>query len=135
MEYVLLLLGFISGMLVKFVDLLEDDIKDSPKSLCIIFGLFYGILLAYMISSFADIAPLFLGTVIGVALTGKIDALGHYVGIGAMLAYLIYQGIPAISVPLLAIFSLGSLGDEIIQEYVVKRKIIRSKLINTLLGF
>jgi hypothetical protein len=124
----ILLTMFIVGILVKIVDMVEDDGLGLHKIINIIFGVVYGFFIALLINNVPLIAPLLLGTVIGVILSGRIDGHGHYFGIGSFVFFLFFLGVPEISIPFLLLFTLVCVFEEAINMLVDNNK-IKNKLI------
>ncbi len=77
-----IIIAFVSGVFTKLTDLVIDDGKKILfKHSDLLFGIIYGILVGYLISVSSIIAPLWIGVVFGVILAGKIDGVGHVVGV------------------------------------------------------
>ena len=102
---ILIILTFLTGLIVKYVDVLEDDRKNSSLSLKITLGMLYGILLFYTVRRFDVIASLWIGTVIGLILTGKIDSPGHYAGVGLFFVLLLLLGFSNVNFLLLILLA------------------------------
>lgn len=106
-------LGLIAGSLTK----LADDIADKNLPLNRLFavpsGLAYGLVMGYLMINDADAAVLFGGIVIGCLVTGKINNIGHYLGLSAILTVLFLNGIkiPPLVLPVAALAALDELKD------------------------
>jgi len=116
------LAAFFTGFLTKFVDLKYDNKLKINEIFILIAGFVYGFLIAFAISESWIIAPLWLGIVLGLIFTKKIDVLGHYIGIGSMIIFLIIFGIPQINIFLLTLFTLLCVAEEIINDKIDKIK-------------
>ncbi len=129
----LIVLTFLTGIIVKYVDVLEDNMRKSPLLLRITMGLFYGFLLYYTISRFSAVASLWIGAVIGLILAKKIDAPGHYAGVGLFLTLLVLFGFTNVNFVLLLLFAAVCVIEEILNDYSDKKRIgnkILSKIIS-----
>jgi ABC-type arginine transport system permease subunit len=124
--------AFLTGLFVKLVDLIEDDGLNVSKQLSIIFGLLYASFIAYVITISAEVAPLWLAVLLGVILSGKIDAKSHYYAIGFSLFLIFLLGVPEFNTLYFMIFIIVSILDEILSSLVDKR-IIKNKLLGDLL--
>ncbi len=114
-EYLLLVvLSLICGISVKYTDILEDSRKTKTINR-ILHGGIYGLLLFIIILLFPNVASLWVGTVIGLLLIGKIDGLGHYVGVGLFLLLVILQKFE-VSILLASIFVVVNVLEEIIHD-------------------
>jgi ABC-type uncharacterized transport system fused permease/ATPase subunit len=82
---ILVIAAMVTGVLVKFADIMEDHhhpIHPKLTSLIsIIFGIFYGVIIALFIFKWPIVIPLAIGTVAGLFFSRKFDAVGHYFGI------------------------------------------------------
>jgi hypothetical protein len=89
------ILSFISGVLVKTVDLSEEHGLKINKFAKYSFAIIYGLLLS-LLMDFIFLPEFFLGILIGVLISGKIDALSHKIAIVSfILGFIIFS--PAIS--------------------------------------
>jgi len=130
---ILIIFPLLAGLIVKYVDVLEDDRKNSSLSLKITLGMLYGILLFYTVRRFDVIASLWIGTVIGLILTGKIDSPGHYAGVGLFFVLLLLLGFSNVNFLLLILFALICIIEEILNDYYDKKRIknrLMSKIIS-----
>ena len=125
---VLILLSFLQGVIVKYVDQIEDLHLDKSKILRVVLGAFYGVIIFSVIYLFPFMAPLWLGTVLGLLLYGKIDALSHYVGVGVLFLLLIALGIPELSVILFILFTLVNFFEEFL-NYILDSGKIKNKIV------
>jgi hypothetical protein len=79
-------LSFLSGLLVKLTDDIEDKNLDIHRLYAIPSGLAYGFTMGYLMHIDIDASFIFGGITLGCLITGKIDSRGHYFGISAILA-------------------------------------------------
>lgn len=112
MSLFILIPGFLSGSLIK----LTDDIEDKNllhKLYAIPGGIAYGLLMGFLMISDTDLALLFGGIILGNLLMGKIDSMGHYFGLGAILVMLFLYGIKLslLVLPVAALAALDEMGD------------------------
>lgn len=110
----LLMLGFLSGSLIK----LTDDIEDRNlfyNLFAVPLGLAYGLIMGYLMLIDADASLLFGGIVLGCLITGKINSTGHYFGLGAILIVLFLYGVKLspLLLPIAALAALDELKDVI----------------------
>lgn len=110
----LLILSLLAGSLIK----LADDIADKKlfhNLFAIPLGIVYGLIMGYLMLIDADASLLFGGIVLGCLLTGKINNMGHYFGLGAILIVLFLDGIKLtpLVLPIAALAALDELKDVI----------------------
>jgi hypothetical protein len=106
-------LSFFSGILVKLVDNIEDEVK---KQKFLKYGKFpialaYGITIGFLISK-ADFSMLFLGALIAQLAAGKIDAPAHKLGFAAALLTPFAFGLPQFDFLPLIVFIAAAYIDE-----------------------
>ncbi len=89
----LLIPGFLAGSLVKLTDDIEDKNLPVNRIFALPFGIAYGLLMGYLMLVDADASLLFGGIVLGCLITGKINSMGHYLGLSAILAVVFLYGI------------------------------------------
>ncbi len=107
---ILFFLSFLAGSLVKLTDDIED--RNLKIRFCSIpTGLAYGFMMGYLMLIDIDASLLFGGITLGCLITGKIDSMGHYFGISAILAMVFLYGVK-LSPLVLLIVALAAL-DEI----------------------
>ncbi|RMF55739.1 hypothetical protein D6745_01245 [Candidatus Woesearchaeota archaeon] len=127
-----LITAFVTGALTKIVDLHHDNNLKLPYNLNMILGGFYGFLIALLISFVPEVAPLWIGGIIGVVALRKIDAEGHYVGLASTLFFVSLFGIPELNTFFLAAFTIFSCFDEFFAskqgESLVKNKHLKKIL-------
>ena len=128
--YALFIITFLTGIFIKLADEFEDSNITKSKILKILAGIIYGALLGYVIFAYPIIAPLWIGTIIGAILTGKIDALSHYVAMAVMLLIISFSGIMPISLIPLAVFAIVCTTEEMLHEYWITGKRIKNKVLN-----
>ena len=119
---ILYTITFITGIFVKVVDIIEDKKIKALKGLSYLFGVIYGSLIGFVIANFENIAPLWIGAIIGIALAKKIDAVPHILGIISALITILIFGIGNINYFLLLIFALASFTDEKVDLSLKKLK-------------
>lgn len=110
-EYIL---AFVSGILVKAVDWLEDDAKSRHPvkyALAISYGLFIGLIIGT-----ASFAIIFLSALMAQVFARKIDTAAHRLGFVVSIVSLLYFGFSSIDVPLFSFFLLLAFLDEV--DYV-----------------
>ena len=110
----LLILSLLAGSLIK----LADDIADKKlfhNLFAMPLGLAYGLIMGYLMLIDADASLLFGGIVLGCLITGKINNMGHYFGLGAILIVLFLYGIKLtpLVLPIAALAALDELKDVI----------------------
>jgi len=116
--------AFLIGLLVKAVDNIEDIFRKNNKKMFLIyfsalFGLIYGIGIAFFISFWPLTFTIAVGTLIGLIFSKKIDAKGHYFGfLGFIVGVLVFvpidyfYSIGVVEVILILIFVFANLLDE-----------------------
>lgn len=110
------------GVLTKLADLQVDEKKFFFKNAQYITGVAYGILGGLLLTLDARFAELFFGVLVGVIVTTKIDKLPHRLAVAFVVFTIALLGIPKVSFPLVAFFSLFAAGDEWLHEKTAKRK-------------
>ena len=110
----LLILSLLAGSLIK----LADDIADKKlfhNLFAMPLGIVYGLIMGHLMLIDADASLLFGGIVLGCLLTGKINNMGHYFGLGAILIVLFLYGIKLtpLVLPIAALAALDELKDVI----------------------
>jgi len=128
-ETILILLAFLTGVVVKYVDNIEDLKKKKPRWLKISLGALYGVLLFLVVYFYPFMAPLWVGTVLGMLIYGRIDALSHYIGIAVFLfLFLIFIGFQLNNLYLLGFFALVNMAEEYVNDLLDKGRIKNKKL-------
>ncbi|MBD3210928.1 hypothetical protein GF318_06130 [Candidatus Micrarchaeota archaeon] len=105
------ILAFFTGVLVKTVDWLDDDIK-SKHPIKFVLAALYGLGIGYLISN-ASFAMLFLGVLVAMVFARKIDTLAHRLGFLVASLSLLFFGLPEIVIYLFVYFLLLGFLDEI----------------------
>lgn len=82
------IIAFFTGLFVKIVDNLIDD-KGSYKIIQLFLGLIYGFFISIMCMFFIEVMPLWLGIMIGIFFSNKIDGFGHKVGFFSALFFIL----------------------------------------------
>lgn len=108
--------AFISGLLVKLVDWLEDDRKSKHPGKYVI-GLAYGILIGYIIGN-ASFSLIFLAALVAQVLARKIDTTAHRIGFAASVITALFFQLPAIDIYLFGYFLALAFLDEV--DYIGK---------------
>ena len=121
MDYIVLLVIFLAGILTKAVDVIVDDNKGN-KRIGYLLGIIYGILIGYILTTDVYLASLGIAVVISVILTSKIDHVQHALGIAAMLIVIAVIGMPQVHVVMLIIFLAGGISDEVLSDYSDRKK-------------
>lgn len=111
----ILLLTFIAGALVKFVDDLTDGRIKSDARVAYALALAYGVLLGTVLSLKSETITWGLAVVAAVLVYGKVNK-AHQLGVAAIIAALAFLGIPEIEFPLFAAFMLCAVLDEALNE-------------------
>jgi len=128
-----LIIALLIGFLTKFADM-EQGKKITKKSLTkIVAGIIYGYMIAFVVKNEPIVAPLFIATVIGVTISGKIDAIGHFFGISSFVFFMALYGMEKINMALLLLFLAVAFFDEMFNTYVVDRHKIKNKLLSNIM--
>jgi len=90
---IIFFLSFLAGSLVKLTDDIEDKNLSIHHLYAIPGGLAYGFTMGYLMLIDIDASFLFGGIILGCLITGKIDSIGHYLGISAILILVFLFGI------------------------------------------
>lgn len=110
------ILSFVSGALVKIVDIIDDEIKTRDPRLWTakwLIAIAYGIIIGYLISA-SSFSMLFLGALLAQVLARKIDTPAHILGFALALLAMLFFGIPAIEIIGLAAFFGLAVFDELV---------------------
>ena len=130
------ILGILAGFFTKAVDLAEDNKSGLNKYIVYLMGITYGLVLALTASNYSYIAPLVVGVVAAVVVAGKIDAGGHYFGIGSFLFFLLIFGRNPVAAVPAVIFFLAALLDEKVNDLFDSRRIrLRPKAFRMMLRY
>jgi hypothetical protein len=127
----IIILAFITGLVVKYSDYLEDVKKEKNKRKLVSLGLIYGILIFLMVYYFPVVAPIWIGTILGLIIFGKIDAVSHNVGvtIAITLSLAFAQGFLGL---LLVFFVVINILEELVNDYFDKNK-LKNKLLQKII--
>ena len=106
-------LVFFIGVVNRIADMIADDGLKLNRYLGYSLGITYGIIIAYVLTHYAVLAPLGLAIILSVMFTGKIDHKVHYFGIGTFILFMALWGIGAVDPVLIAVFVAAGLLDEI----------------------
>ena len=104
-------MAFITGILVKVVDWIEDETKHK-SALKYPLAIAYGVMIGYLISN-ASFSMIFLGALFAQAIAGKVDCKGHLLGFITAAVSLLYFGFPVIDFIPFVIFFVFALMDEL----------------------
>jgi hypothetical protein len=124
---------FVIGILTKVVDLIEDDSLKLFRYANLLFGASYGVLIGYAIVNYLTVSPLLLGTVLAMIIYGRIDAWGHYVGIAALILFLVTAWPWSTQILLLGLFIAVNLFEEFLNDLLDRghiKQIILRKIIS-----
>lgn len=103
-------LAFLSGILVKLVDDIEDK-KKGKNPLKWLFSIWYGLTIGYVISQ-SSFSMLFLGALLAQVIGGKIDKQSHLLGFLVAIVSALYFGLPLIEFLPFIIFLVAAYLDE-----------------------
>jgi len=148
MNYIIFLsLCLALGVIVKLTDLLEDNVKSMRKQhklisginttripFNIILGILYGTLMFFISYLFPVFTVVVLATVIAMLLFGKIDAPGHYAGVGIFLILYVLIGLANVNSLYLIIFIAANFAEEYINNEFVDNKRVKNKLLRRVLS-
>lgn len=151
MNYIIFLpLCLALGVIVKLTDLLEDNVKLMHKQhklfniisginatqipFNIILGGLYGTLMFFICYLFPVFTVVVLATVIAMLLFGKIDAPGHYAGVGIFLMLYILIGLANVNPLYLIIFIAANFAEEYINNEFVDKKRVKNELVRRVLS-
>lgn len=109
-------LALVSGVLVKLVDWLDDDVK-SKQPYKYGFALLYGLLIGYLIGN-ASFSLIFLAGLMAQIFARKVDTLAHKIGFVTSIVTALLFTLPSIDFILLGYFLLLGFLDEI--DYIGK---------------
>ncbi len=107
-------LAFLSGILVKSVDWL-DDVKKSKSPARFVLAIAYGLLLGYVIGT-SSFSAIFIAAIAGQILARKVDTAAHRLGVAIAALSLILFGFPTFDVWLFLVFLFLAFMDEM--DYV-----------------
>jgi len=131
----ILLAAFLTGFLSKLTDLIEEHGMKLSLWISRASGVIYGFLIAFVISVSPDLSALWIGNIIGLILTGKIDSLGHYLAMTSMLIGLLILGVAEINFMYLIIFGVIVVAEELINNKIVDAGKIKNKILNEVMEF
>ena len=123
---ILILVSFFTGISVKIVDLIEDEGLRLFKFDKYLFAIVYGILIGFVISNYDLVASLWIGTIFAMILAKKIDSKTHIIGLIFVVVYLFFFSIGNINLILLIIFLIIAFIDEIINDLVDNKPILKN---------
>ncbi len=125
----LLIAALLSGIAVKYADYLEDRKEKSNTFLRIMIGVLYGSLLYSCLHIFPQLKELWIGMIFGLIVTGKIDAVSHYIGVSLFFILLIWiKGLIVMNYWILFMFIGACILEENLNEYMDKGKIEKKTL-------
>ncbi|MFA5763913.1 MAG: hypothetical protein WC915_03795 [archaeon] len=123
----IIVLAFFTGLVVKTADYFEDTHKKQKNPVLILIGLVYGLLIFIMAYYFPIVAPIWLGTVLGLILFGKIDKISHRVATALAILLTLTFFLEAINI-LLLFFVFINIAEELVNDYFDKHKLKNIKL-------
>ncbi|MGH9752603.1 MAG: hypothetical protein ACREA2_07450 [Blastocatellia bacterium] len=132
MNYFLIAAALMAGFLTKFVDLEEHGLK-IKRLVIYLAGALYGFVIAYAMKLEPSVAPLVLGTILGVILTGKIDSKGHLSGITSFILFTAIWGIPKANFLYLLILLLTAIVEEFVNTWMLDNGKIKNKTLRAFL--
>ncbi|MFH1222695.1 MAG: hypothetical protein V1492_06460 [Candidatus Micrarchaeota archaeon] len=109
-NFIAFVLAFFAGLLVKWVDWLDDDEK-SKSPLKYVLALAYGLLIGYLIST-SSFGEAFLGALLAQVFARKVDTKAHMLGFAVAVLALPFFGFPPASLLFIAYFFLLAFMDE-----------------------
>lgn len=127
-----LLIAFFAGISVKLVDLAEDHGLKMNKVIKILFSIMYGLLIAYIISVVNILPELWIGILLGLLFAGKIDALGHYIGFGSAILFILMFGLPTVNPLIILLIAIICVLEEWVNDNIVDKKKVKGILLNFL---
>lgn len=104
-------LALVSGILVKTVDWLDDDVKSTQPYKYVI-ALLYGVLIGYLIGN-ASFSLIFLAGLMAQIFARKVDTLAHQLGFATSIVTALLFTVPPIDFLLLGYFLLLGFLDEV----------------------
>jgi len=110
-DYAIYAIAFVAGLLVKFVDWIEDE-KGGKQQIKYPLALIYGAAIGYLISAPA-ISELFLGALLAQIFARKIDTLAHMVGFLVAIVVAGTIGLPTQNLSFLFLFFALAVLDEL----------------------
>jgi hypothetical protein len=122
--------AIITGILVKIADILEDHEHKIEQKIILfsssILGIIYGTIIALFIFNWPTVIPLAIGTFVGLFLSRKFDAVGHYFGVimFVLLASHLYNTIgnlvefDLIFFMLILIFVIANILEEFVNDFL-----------------
>ena len=123
-----LFLAFVTGVLTKTTDIIEDNSKFSKfEKYSMLLGIIYGVLIFVTILIEPLLIPLVIGTIIGLILTKKIDGKGHVFGIIILFTFFLIYYLNTILFSInfllmIVVFVCANLLDEFFSDYSDKNK-------------
>ena len=123
----IIVLAFFTGLVVKTADYFEDTHKKQKPIILILIGLIYGLLIFIMTYYFPIVAPIWIGTVLGLILFGKIDKVSHRVATTLAILLTLTFFLDAINL-LLIFFVLINIAEELVNDHFDKHKLKNIRL-------
>lgn len=131
----LFIIAFLTGIFTKLADDFEDKKPVTHKGIRIFTGIIYGALIGYVIIKYPVVAPLWIAAVLGNLLFGRINALSHYAAMSALLFFIIFTGISAVNILLVALFTAVCIFEEWFHDIVSRKKLVKNKLLQQIVEF
>ncbi len=110
------------GILMKLTDHFGEEGRYENG---ILTGLLCGALVGHLISSHAPSTFILGGIIVGTLAAGKVDYIGHYMGLAAAFFVIIYSFTPPVELFPLVFVSAGSFLDEFLHPSQIKSKVAR----------
>ncbi|MBI3413138.1 MAG: hypothetical protein HY051_03595 [Candidatus Aenigmarchaeota archaeon] len=128
--------AFVTGIIVKLTDQMEDKNKksNSMKNIPAFLGTVYGVLISYVMLKSPVVANLWMAAVLGNILAGNMDVKGHRIGIFTMLSVLAVFGFPKFESYLLLVFTVAAYFDEFLKDLGESGK-IKSTIFNRIVEY
>jgi hypothetical protein len=101
----------LSGFLMKFSD--DEYDEKSNKTIAVFIGILCGVSIAYLSSNNIDASYIFIGILIGTALSFKIDGIHHIITLITFLVLFFIWGLPVLNLVTLGICIASAFIDEI----------------------
>jgi len=134
-EIFLFIIAFLVGVLTRYVDLIEDHKAKSFRYANIILGFVYGLFILFVVVNFKVVAPLVIGTIIGLFIANKIDRVGHLAGVSVFIILLFFCSnfeIDSLFIYLVIIFAVVNFIEEKLNNMFdkIKTKKLFGKILN-----
>lgn len=115
-----LIISFCTGILTKLVDLTEEHGYKMNKFIKVLISVSYGLLLAYWINN-APLTSFWFGILIGLILSGKIDAQGHFIAVSVTFLTLSFLGFNQMNAGIVILTTLVCWVEEWVNDEIVDK--------------